>query len=128
MDFALAHEAGRGWSAEDVSQLKDGRGYDVLSHGAAETEGLRPVRRIEVKGRSAPSGDVALTRNEWIKARRLTSDYWLYVVYDAKPGATPRLLKIQDPANALASASQELRVIKGYRLPGQAIAAAATEA
>jgi hypothetical protein len=36
-------------------------------------------------------------------------------------------VKIQDPANALAAASQELRVIKGYRLPGQAITAAATE-
>ena len=80
-----------------------------------------------MKGRAATSGDVALTRNEWIKARRLKGDYWLYVVYDARPGAVPRLVKVQDPANALASASQELRVIKGFLLPGKAIAAAATE-
>jgi len=45
----------------------------LRSHGAADTIGLRPVRRIEVKGRSAAAGDVALTRNEWIKARRLKS-------------------------------------------------------
>src|SRR5262249_6789101 len=128
MDFVLAHEDTRGWTAEDVSKLKDGRGYDVLSHGPDDTAALRPVRRIEVKGRSISAGDVALTRNEWIKAGRLRSDYWLYVVYDARPGASPRLVKVQDPASALASASQELTVIKGYRLPGQAIAGAAVEA
>jgi superfamily II DNA or RNA helicase len=127
MELVLAHEVERGWEAEDVSRLKDGRGYDILSHGDYDTAGLRPVRRIEVKGRSVGSGDVALSRNEWIKAARLKKDYWLYVVYDARAGALPRLVKIQDPANALAAVSQELTVIKGYRLPGAAIASAATE-
>ena len=126
MECVLAHEHDRGWDAEDVARLKDGRGYDVLSHGPTDGAGLRPLRRIEVKGRSTASGDVALIRNEWIKAGRLRSDYWLYVVYDARSGATPRLLD-EDPASTLASASQELTIIKGYRLPGQAIAGAATE-
>lgn len=126
MEFAMQHERDRGWEPQDVHDLKDGRGYDLLSSGpTGEDTGLRPVRRIEVKGRSEESGDVALTRNEWIKASRLGKDYWLYVVYDAHPRGKPRLLAVQDPAHVLASASEVIKVVKGYRLPSAAIAAAA---
>ena len=45
---------------------------------------------------------MVLTRNEWIKAERLGEDYWLYVVYDARPVRAPRLVMIQDPAEVLA--------------------------
>ncbi len=121
MECVMVEESRRGWEPKDVSQLKDGRGYDILSLGPPDGNGVRPCRRIEVKGRSAPSGDVALTRNEWIKATRLGRDYWLYVAYDARPGATPRLVVVQDPSSALAQAKEALTVIKGYRLPGDAI-------
>ncbi|MBI4702776.1 MAG: DUF3883 domain-containing protein [Deltaproteobacteria bacterium] len=122
MEHAMAFERERGWTPEDVHDLKDGRGYDLLSTGPADADsGLSPMRRIEVKGRSAPAGDVALTRNEWIKASRLGKDYWLYVVYDARPGSPGRPVAIQDPAHALAAASQKLTVVRGYRIPGQAI-------
>ncbi len=121
MQFVLAHEKARGWSPEDVSQLKDGRGYDILSWGPENEAGVRPARRIEVKGRSSSSGDVILTRNEWIKANRLGDDYWLYIVYNAIPDATPRLVVIQNPAQKLASAGQQIVAIKGYRLPSSAI-------
>ncbi len=123
MEAAMAEERRRGWSPEDVSQLKDGRGYDILSFGPDSAEGARPIRRIEVKGRSGDGGDVALTTNEWLKAQRLRMDYWLYVVYDAREGATPRLVAIQDPAHAFASACEKLTVVKGWRVPGLAIAA-----
>ncbi len=124
MEFVLAEEVRRGWEPKDVHDLKDGRGYDILSYGPPDGKsGLRPVRRIEVKGRSTDSGDVALTRNEWIKAGRLRIDYWLYVVYNARPDKTGtlRLLTIQDPANALAGIAEKLVVVKGYLVPGSAI-------
>lgn len=124
MEFVMAEELRRGWEPKDVHDLKDGRGYDILSFGPPDGKtGLRPVRRIEVKGRSAETGDVALTRNEWIKAGRLRMDYWLYVVYNARPdqSAAARLLAIQDPANALAGVAEKLVVVKGYLIPGSAI-------
>jgi nanoRNase/pAp phosphatase (c-di-AMP/oligoRNAs hydrolase) len=52
------------------------------------------VRFIEVKGRSAV-GMVALTSNEYKKAKEMKQDYWLYVVFDC--GTTPNLHAIQDP-------------------------------
>lgn len=125
MQHVMAEEVRRGWEPKDVSDLKDGRGYDILSYGPPDANtGLRPVRRIEVKGRSVDAGDVALTRNEWIKAGRLRNDYWLYVVYNARPDrlAELRLLAIQDPANALAGLAKKLVVVKGYLVPGSAIA------
>ena len=125
MEHVMAEEVRRGWEPKDVSDLKDGRGYDILSYGPPDANtGLRPVRRIEVKGRSVDAGDVALTRNEWIKAGRLRQDYWLYVVYNARPDklAELRLLTIQDPANALAGLAEKLVVVKGYLVPGSAIA------
>jgi len=39
----------------------------------------RHPMRIEFKSR-ATAGNVALTRNEWIKVGRFEADYWLYIV------------------------------------------------
>lgn len=128
MKFVMMHEVARKWDPQDVHDLKDGRGYDILSTGPVDAETqLRPVRRIEVKGRSTPDGDVALTRNEWIKAARLGRDYWLYVVYHARAGAEPRLMAIQDPVRVLGAASKPLTVVKGYWIAGEAIERAAKE-
>jgi superfamily II DNA or RNA helicase len=127
MRVAMDFERRRGWEPLDVSKLCDGRGYDIQSFGPADDSGIRPVRRIEVKGRSSPNGDVVLTPNEWRKARRLAADYWLYVVYNARPGAEPLLKSVQDPAHVLEQASTELVVVKGYRIAGEAVIQAATE-
>lgn len=68
---------------------------------------------------------MALSRNEWIKAQRLGREYWLYVVYGARPDGAKRLVIICDPARVLGSVAQEMLVVQGHRLPGEAIARAA---
>jgi hypothetical protein len=52
-------------------------------------------RFIEVKGR-AGEGEVALTPNEYQKARVLGDEYWLYVVFNC--ATEPEIYIIQDPA------------------------------
>ena len=42
---------------------------------------------------------VAPTRNEWIKAQRFGSDYWLYIVVNCK--TEPQLYVLQNPAAVL---------------------------
>src|SRR5262249_7248455 len=39
------------------------------------------LRHIEVKGRSSRTGEVELTDNEYLAAKRLGPAYWLYRVY-----------------------------------------------
>ncbi len=90
MEVAMEYERKMGREPEDVSAMN--LGYDIRSKGEGE------VRYIEVKAR-AGSGDVALTPNEWFKAKRFGRDYWLYVVEDA--ATNPRLYIIRDPAGNL---------------------------
>lgn len=80
----------------DVSKII-GPGYDVKS---IDKEGN--TRYIEVKGRSGV-GAVALSKNEWFKAKHLAEDYYLYVVWNTKdyPETIPKPLIIKDPANNL---------------------------
>jgi superfamily II DNA or RNA helicase len=124
MEHVMDHERKRGWEPHDVSKLRDGSGFDIRSLGPGDTEGRRPVRRIEVKGRAPVQGDVILTPNEWLQARRHRETYWLYVVSGCGSGHE-QLHAIQDPATKLKHAAQELTVVKGYRILGAAIAAAA---
>lgn len=119
MEYVLAYERRRGWEPEDVSRLRDGSGFDIRSLGPADAEGRRPVRRIEVKGR-AGRGDVVLTPNEWLQARRHGETYYLYVVWNAL-GPNPELKIIPNPARNLAGTVQELVQVQGYRVPAQAI-------
>jgi len=56
------------------------------------------MRYIEVKAR-AGEGDVALTPNEWFKAKRFKEQYWLYVVANA--ATNPTLYIINNPAENL---------------------------
>ncbi len=92
MECALAYERMAGRTPEDVSAEK--LGYDIRS-----TSPDGSVRYIEVKGR-ATSGALVLTPNEWTMARRLGSEYWLYVVTACTSNA-PQIHVIQDPATKL---------------------------
>ena len=88
MEATMHHERERGRTPEDVSA--ENLGFDVRS---TDREGKK--RYIEVKAR-AGLGAVALTQNEWFKAKQFKSDYFLYVVLNT--GTQPDLYIIQNPA------------------------------
>jgi len=90
MEIAMEYERQQGRVPEDVS--KENLGFDIRSKGKDET------RYIEVKAR-AYEGDVALTPNEWFKAKRFKENYWLYVVANA--ATNPVLYIINNPAENL---------------------------
>lgn len=91
MRVAMDFERQQGRCPEDVSA--EDLGFDIRS-----TDASGAVRYIEVKAR-ATTGPVILTPNEWFKAQRFGSDYWLYVVENA--ASQPQLFCIQDPAAKL---------------------------
>jgi superfamily II DNA or RNA helicase len=91
MEVSMEYETLEGRKPVDIS--KDNLGFDVRSK---DKEGA--TRYIEVKARKG-EGSVALTKNEWIKARRFKDQYWLYVVANAV--SKPSLYVIQNPANFL---------------------------
>ncbi|MGQ9471938.1 MAG: protein NO VEIN domain-containing protein [Candidatus Aminicenantales bacterium] len=86
MMVALEYERNQGREPEDVSLQN--LGYDIRSK-----EGEN-IRYIEVKAR-AGEGAITLTPNEWLKARRLKDEYWLYIVANA--ATKPELYLIQNP-------------------------------
>ena len=88
MDETMRYEREHGRTPEDVSA--ENLGFDVRS---TDPEGTK--RYIEVKAR-AGLGAVALTQNEWFKAKQFKSDYFLYVVLNA--GTQPVLYTLQNPA------------------------------
>ncbi len=90
MEIAMGYEKNQGRKPEDVS--KENLGFDLRSKGDGET------RYIEVKARKN-EGQVALTCNEWFKAKRFKEQYWLYVV--AKATTSPTLYIINNPAENL---------------------------
>ena len=114
MEVAIEYERKRGWEPTDVSQLKDGSGFDIRSLGPADEYQRRPIRRIEVKGR-ADEGDVVLTTNEWRQAHRHGDTYWLYVVWNCKSDKQ-QLITIQNPAKVLAPHARALTIVKGYQI------------
>jgi hypothetical protein len=91
MDVAMAYERQNGRIPENVSA--ENLGYDIRSRGMDGE-----IRYIEVKAR-ATTGDVALTPNEWFKARRFRDEYWLYIVENT--AINPVLYIIQNPAEKL---------------------------
>jgi hypothetical protein len=101
MEVAMEHERTQGRQPEDVSA--DDLGFDVRS---TDPEGN--VRYIEVKAR-AREGYVALTPNEWFKARRFRDDYFLYAVMNAR--SKPCLYIIRDPAESL-EAEERVEVVR----------------
>ena len=90
MEIAMEYERQQGRKPEDVS--KENLGFDIRSKGEKET------RYIEVKAR-AEEGDIALTPNEWFKAKRFKNQFWLYVVANA--ATNPTLYIINNPAENL---------------------------
>ena len=90
MEVAMEYERQQDRVPEDVS--KKNLGFDIRSKGKDET------RYIEVKAR-AGEGEVALTPNEWFKAKRFKEQYWLYVVANA--AKNPTLYIINNPAENL---------------------------
>jgi hypothetical protein len=120
MRVAMEHERARGWEVEDVSQLRDGSGFDLRSLGPADVQGKRPVRRIEVKGRANVGEPVVLTPNEWLQAGRHGESYWLYVVWGCRT-STPQLITIQNPVHTLGAQAQQLVEVKGWMVSGDSL-------
>lgn len=104
MEIAMEYERRNGREPEDVS--KENLGFDIRSKGVGE------IRYIEVKAK-AEEGDIALTPNEWLKARRFGKDYWLYVVANALKN--PKLYLIRNPTENLEV--QEVVEIVRYIVP-----------
>jgi SNF2 family DNA or RNA helicase len=118
MAMAMQFEIDDGWAPTDVSAAHDGSGFDIRSVRSS-ADGEVEVRRIEVKGRGAPTGDVGLYRTEWYAAQRWGEGFLLYVVYEATSDR-PRLVRIQDPFGTLSNVT-EINQITGYRVPGASI-------
>ncbi len=91
MKVAMEYERNSGRIPEDVS--KENLGYDIRSTGPNGE-----VIYIEVKAR-AEQGDILLTQNEWLTARKLGENYYLYVIYNAIN--EPKLHIIKDPAKKI---------------------------
>ena len=92
MEITMEYEKEHGRIPEDVS--KENLGFDIRS----KDEKTGEVRYIEVKAR-AIEGEVALTPNEWFKAKRFKDQYFLYVVSNA--ATKPTLYIIRNPAENL---------------------------
>lgn len=126
MAWAMAFEEGEDWDPDDVSDQRDGRGFDIRSVRRDELGRVEAVRRIEVKGRSTPTGDVCLCRTEWLAAQRHQDTFWLYVVYGATSGK-PRGIRIKNPAAVLESQVNKVTKATAYYIPGSAIEEAASK-
>ena len=105
MIVAMKYEERQGRTPEDV--CAENLGFDIRS---AEPDGC--VRYIEVKARAA-TGPVALTQNEWFKARRFQDDYFLYAVMNA--ATDPELYVIRNPAQNL-KPDEKIEVVR-YVVP-----------
>jgi len=80
------------------------------------------VRYIEAKAR-AQTGAIALTQNEWFKARRFKDDYYLYAVMNA--ATEPQLYIVQNPAENL-EPEEKVEVVR-YVVPFKDIVKKANE-
>lgn len=101
METTMKYEKDNGREPTDVS--KENLGFDIRS---IDTEGA--ARYIEVKAR-ATNAEVALTQNEWFKAKRFKDDYYLYAVMNAS--TEPKLYIIQNPAEKL-EPEQKIEVVR----------------
>ena len=105
MVAAMCYELDQDRTPEDVSA--ENLGFDIRS-----TDSSGKKRYIEVKARSN-AGAVALTSNEWFKAKRFQDDYFLYVVLNA--ATKPELYIIQNPAEQ-AHAEEKIELVR-YLIP-----------
>ncbi|MCX7795565.1 MAG: helicase-related protein [bacterium] len=104
MEVAMSYERSQGRNPEDVS--KENLGFDIRSKNDKE------IRYIEVKAR-ADEGEIALTPNEYIKAKRFGKDYWLYIVTNCR--TEPTLYTINNPVENL-KFIERLEVVR-YMVP-----------
>jgi len=100
MEISMRYEIDQKRKPEDVS--KENLGFDIRSKDKSD------VRYIEVKARSE-EGSVALTQNEWFKAKRFKEKYWLYVVVNAS--TNPTLYIINNPAESL-EVTEKVEVVR----------------
>ena len=91
MQVSIDYEKKNERDPEDISA--ENLGFDIRS-----TDKNNGTRYIEVKARSE-KGAIALTQNEWFKAKRFKDDYYLYAVMNA--ATNPQLYIIQNPAEKL---------------------------
>ena len=105
MAAAIKYEERQGRTPEDV--CAENLGFDIRS---GDPDGR--IRYIEVKARAA-TGPVALTPNEWFKARRFQDDYFLYAVMNA--ATDPELYVIRNPAQNL-KPDEKIEVVR-YVVP-----------
>ena len=96
MIFVMEHERIAGRVPEDVSAQN--LGFDIRS-----TVKDGSIRYIEVKAR-VQTGRVALTQNEWFKAKRFKNDYYLYAVMNA--GSIPHFISSRTRLNGLRQRSE----------------------
>lgn len=78
------------------TRVADSRGYgcDILSFGTQEQandfersrDARLVVRCIEVKGSSAPSGDINLADKQLARAQEFQERFYLYRVFEVSPG------------------------------------------
>lgn len=115
MQIVMQYEKKHGRFPEDVSEQN--LGFDIRSKDAKTEQ----FRYIEVKAR-ARTGPVALTQNEWFKAKRFGDDYYLYAVMEAS--TVPQLYIIQNPALNL-EAEEKVEVVR-YLVPFNEIRAKGT--
>ena len=97
LDAAVAFERRAGRKPERV--WGGGNGFDIRSTGKTGV-----VRYILAKPADGP---VALSFNEWFRAKMLGSDYYLYLMGEGKPR------RIRNPAEALSP----VRTEHGYQVP-----------
>lgn len=109
MKEAMEYEKEKGRTPEDVSSKNTG--FDIRS-----TDDKGNIRYIEVKGR-ATFGNIALTQNEWFKAKRFKEDYYIYAVMNASE--SPELYIIQNPEKNFQP--EEIIEIVRYIIPADKI-------
>ncbi|MQY79007.1 MAG: DUF3883 domain-containing protein, partial [Bacteroidetes bacterium] len=102
MEKAMEYERKQNRIPEDVSA--ENLGFDIRSHDPQ----TKTIRYIEVKARSK-TAVVALTQNEWFKAKRFKDDYYLYAVMPTSNN--PKLYIIQNPAENL-KAEEKIEVVR----------------
>ncbi len=101
MKIVMDYERKNGRKPENVSS--ENLGFDIRSKSPDGS-----VRYIEVKAR-AREGNIALTQNEYFKAKRFGDDYYLYVVLNVT--TNPELYIIQNPAKNL-KPEQKIELIR----------------
>ncbi len=106
MAITMEYEKQQHRNPEDVADQN--LGFDIRSRDPKTNE----IRYIEVKARSTAAA-VALTQNEWFKAKQFKEEYYLYAVMNAR--TDPKLYIIRNPAETL-SAEEKIEVVR-YFIP-----------